>query len=100
MGFRKHLPVGRWARALTALLGYLLAVLLGGAVLTSIIGGVGGLSLGIGLAFLLLVPLAVVALPAREFAPSPEDHLPVLMRSKARKLRIDQGPQCDLDAGR
>ena len=80
MSSSRRLPTGRWWRALFALGGYLLTVAVGAAGLTTIIGGTAGLPLSLGLAVLLLVPLAVVVVAPREPVPGPHDHLPVLAR--------------------
>jgi len=67
-----------------ALAGYLGAVAVGAALLTTLTQGLGGVLLSVGWALVLLVPLAVVAVPPRRDRPAgPQDHLPILMRSKA-----------------
>ena len=80
---RLRLPEAGRTRWVAALVCYLVAVAVGAAVLTTLSGGLGGVLLAIGWALVLLVPLAVVATPpARDRPAGPQDHLPVLMRSK------------------
>ena len=56
----------------------------GAALLTALIQGLGGVLLSVGWALVLLVPLAVVAVPPPQDRPArPQAHLPVLLRAKA-----------------
>ena len=83
MAPRVRLPQARWPRLLVALAGYLVATAVGAAVLTTLSQGLGGILLSVGWTVVLLVPLAVVATPPRQHRPpGPQDHLPLLMRSK------------------
>ena len=83
MAPRVRLPQARWPRLLVALAGFLVASAVGAVVLTTLSQGLGGILLSVGWTVVLLVPLAVVATPPRQHRPpGPQDHLPLLMRSK------------------
>ena len=85
MAPRVRLPQARWPRLLVALAGYLVAVAVGAALLTTLSQGLGGVLLSVGWTILLLVPLAVVATPPPAYRPpGPQDHLPLLKRSKPK----------------
>ena len=86
MAPRVRLPQARRPRLLVALAGYLVATAVGAAVLTTLSQGLGGILLSVGWTVVLLVPLAVVATPPRQDRPpGPQDHLPLLMRSKPER---------------
>lgn len=89
MGRRVRLPRARRSRSLVAVAGYLVVVALGAALLTTSSQGLGGVLLSVGWALVLLVPLVMVAVPTPPDRPAGhQDHLPVLMRSKAARRDV------------